>query len=482
RATTSITIDVLGPVVPALRSPADGTLTYTNALTLTWSTSPSPDVAGYRLDWSAGQVDVGDTTVFTTGLLTDGVYTWTVAAYDGVGHTSDYTDTWSFTVDTTPPQPPGLFSPADGAITADTTPTLVWTPSASPDVAGYWLNFDGTEMDVGNIVVSTTGVLADGIYTWTVAAYDELGHTSAYSDVWSFTVDTLSPQPPALVSPADNAVISDTTPTLTWQASPSPDVVGYLLDLNGHVSNVGNVTAYATDSLTDGTYTWTLAAYDGAGYTSAFTDTWTFSVDTTPPSPPVLVSPAHGLVVSDTTPTLVWQASASPDVASYLLDLNGNINDVGDVTSYTAPLLADGAYAWRVAAYDDVGNTGVYSDVWTFGVDATPPQVVAVSPPAGAQGVAVDVTIVITFSEAVNTASLDYAVLPDPLGWSAVWRDGETVVVLDHNAFAPETTYTVSVVAAADGVGNSLSGAPYVWHFATASQWVLYLPLVLKSH
>jgi uncharacterized repeat protein (TIGR01451 family) len=391
RATTSITIDVLGPAAPALRSPADGTLTHTNALTLTWSASPSPDVAGYWLDWSAGQVDVGDTTVFTTGLLADGVYTWTVAAYDRVGYTSAYTDVWSFTVDTIPPQPPALFSPADGAITADATPTLVWLHSASPDVAGYWLNFGGTEVDVGHIIISTTGVLADGIYTWTVAAYD------------------------------------------------------------------------------------------GAGYTSAFTETWTFRVDTTPPSPPVLVSPAHGLVVSDTTPTLVWQASPSPDVAGYWLDLSGSVNDVGDVTGYTAPFLTDGAYAWRVAAYDEVGHTGVYSDVWTFSVDATPPQVVAVSPPAGAQGVAVDATVVITFSEAVRAASLDYAVLPDPLGWSAAWRDGETVVLLDHDAFAPETTYTVSLVAVADGVGNAFSGAPYAWHFATTSQWALYLPVVLRS-
>jgi uncharacterized repeat protein (TIGR01451 family) len=93
-------VDAEPPDPPTLTSPADGTLTSTNKLTLTWSASPSLDVAGYLLDFNGEISDVGDIAQTTTAVLADGVYTWTVAAYDQVGNTSDYTDTWSFTIDT----------------------------------------------------------------------------------------------------------------------------------------------------------------------------------------------------------------------------------------------------------------------------------------------------------------------------------------------------------------------------------------------
>jgi hypothetical protein len=83
--------------------------------------------------------------------------------------------------------------------------------------------------------------------------------------------------PPVLVSPPDGAVLSDTTPTLTWLAS--PEASGYLLDWNGAVSDVGDVTRYTTTVLADGVYTWTVAAYH-ATYTSPYTDVWSFTVDT----------------------------------------------------------------------------------------------------------------------------------------------------------------------------------------------------------
>ena len=65
------------PVV--LISPADGTLTTTNELTLTWRAGGKGDVAGYKVDFGGTVIDVGDVTEYGTGLLADGVYTWTVA-------------------------------------------------------------------------------------------------------------------------------------------------------------------------------------------------------------------------------------------------------------------------------------------------------------------------------------------------------------------------------------------------------------------
>jgi uncharacterized repeat protein (TIGR01451 family) len=94
----------------------------------------------------------------------------------------------SSTVDAEPPVPPALVSPADDAVTNSITPTLTWNASLSPDAAGYLLDFEGVVQDVGDVPQRTTSILADGTYTWTVAAYDAAGNTSAYTDTWSFTV------------------------------------------------------------------------------------------------------------------------------------------------------------------------------------------------------------------------------------------------------------------------------------------------------
>jgi uncharacterized repeat protein (TIGR01451 family) len=94
----------------------------------------------------------------------------------------------------------------------------------------------------------------------------------------------------------------------------------------------------------------------------------TITVDAEPPLPPELLSPMDGSVVTDTTPTLMWQPSPSSDVAGYLLDLDATVVDVGDVTNYTTGILFEGDHAWTLAAYDLLGNTGIYTDVWKFAV------------------------------------------------------------------------------------------------------------------
>jgi uncharacterized repeat protein (TIGR01451 family) len=93
-------------------------------------------------------------------------------------------------------------------------------------------------------------------------------------------------------------------------------------------------------------------------------------VDDVPPQAPSLVSPPDGAVLTDTTPTLTWEASASADVAGYLLDLSGVEMDVGDVTEYTTAILAPGSYTWTVAAYDAVFNLSPYPESWSFTVES----------------------------------------------------------------------------------------------------------------
>jgi uncharacterized repeat protein (TIGR01451 family) len=238
----------------------------------------------------------------------------------------------------------------------------------------------------------------------------------------SNTVDAEPPVPPDLTGPVDGTLTDTNSLTLGWGAS--LDAAGYLLDWNGTVLDVGDVTGHATGVLADGVYTWTVAAYDRVGNTSVYTDVWSFTVDTTPPDPPALASPADGAEINDSTPTLAWDASSSADVAGYLLDLDGAVVAVGDATQHTTDVLADGTYTWTVAAYDTAGNASAYADAWSFTVEATPPQILATAPEAGETDVALDAAVVITFSEPIAAGAFAYTVTPDPGGWSALWSDG----------------------------------------------------------
>jgi len=112
--------------------------------------------------------------------------------------------------------------------------------------------------------------------------------------------------------------------------------------------------------------------------------------------------------------------------------------------------------------------------------DVTPPQIVATVPVSGATDVTILAPVIITFSEAISTASFTYTIVPDPGGWSEMWGNGDTVVTLSHTAFGGDTIHTITVTSAIDLADNLLSGIPYTWSFTTVRHSV-YLPFVLRG-
>jgi hypothetical protein len=188
----------------------------------------------------------------------------------------------------------------------------------------------------------------------------------------------------------------------------------------------------------------------------------------------------NGAIISDSMPTLTWDASPSADAAGYVLDWQGMLADVGGATQHAPGVLAEGDYTWTVAAYDAVRNAGSYTDTWWFGVDTTPPELAGRVPVHGAEGVAIDAAVVMTFSEAIEAGAFDYRISPDPGGWTALWNGSGVMVTLAHNPFAHGTTYAITVTAAGDLAGNPLVEAPESWSFSTARH-VVYLPLIVRG-
>ncbi|MBN1642872.1 MAG: Ig-like domain-containing protein, partial [Anaerolineae bacterium] len=139
----------------------------------------------------------------------------------------------------------------------------------------------------------------------------------------------------------------------------------------------------------------------------------------------------------------------------------------------------EGTYTWTVAAYDAAGNDGPFATARTLTVDTTPPEVLSTTPHAGATEVAPDAALVVTFSEAIDTATVEVTVAPDPGVWARAWSADRTVLTLTHTPLAWSTTYTVTVHAQ-DPAGHALPGGAYHWSFTTRP-YRIYLPLVLKG-
>ena len=91
-----VTATLSAPDVPLLVAPPDGTITTSQAITLAWLAGTGAAPEGYN-------VQVDGETISTTGttsptILSVGVHTWTVRAYNTVG-VSGWATPWTLDVD-----------------------------------------------------------------------------------------------------------------------------------------------------------------------------------------------------------------------------------------------------------------------------------------------------------------------------------------------------------------------------------------------
>ena len=204
--------------------------------------------------------------------------------------------------------------------------------------------------------------------------------------------------PPDLLSPADGARTNDDTPLFTWAPISTADVTGYRIEITNSGDTFANAVLTAdtvgigatlfqtppADALLDGNFAWHVQTLSAGQPLSDFSDPFVFTVDTTPPGAPALVSPADNVFLNTDTPLFDWN-SPGGDVSDYLLQVSSggsfnpplNFEEVipHPVTDFQVPpvdALPDATYAWRVIARDDLGNPST-SGQRTFTVDTEAP-------------------------------------------------------------------------------------------------------------
>jgi hypothetical protein len=435
--------------------------------------------------------------------------------------------------DTTPPTVLAT-DPTNGAINVTVDKKISATFSEAMDPATittattFTLQPQGGTLVSGTVAYSsvtatlhpTAPLVENTIYiaTITTGARDTSGTALVAPRIWHFTTVQDATIPSVVsTSPIDSATSVSTNRRIFVVFSKAMNAATltpatFTLEQGGGffppgiVTCVGNTASFVpTGDLSSNstcTATITLGAKDLAGHSLASPSVWTFStgsgLDLVRPRVLTTVPAAEATGVPiDQAIVATFDDEMDPftiNAATFTLRQTlGSILVAGSVTSTsrtavlrpTVSLAPNTSYtATLTTAVEDVsGNSLVPNSAWTFRTaSATPPTVVATDPANLATGVSVDKTVTVTFSEAMDAATVTTATFTLKQGATpvraTVRTSSATATLVPASALAPNTTYTATVTTGVRGVGGDPLAGDFVWRFVTGSN----IPTVVSTN
>jgi chitodextrinase len=352
--------------LPSVPTGLAGTAVSPTQINLTWNASTDTGgsgLAGYRIFRGGTQIaSVGSASYSDTSVLGGTTYTYTVASFDYAGNASAQSSSINKTTPdgTAPTVPGGLTATA----TSSTNVNLTWsasTDSGGSGLAGYKIYRGGTQILTSTTTTkSDTTVVGSTAYSYTVAAYDNAGNTSAQSSAVGVTTpDTIAPTVPTGLSAT--APIG-TLVNLSWTASTDTGgsgLAGYRVYRGGTQIGITGSTTYADSTVGPSTaYAYKVAAYDNATNASAQSSAANVTTPAGVPAVPTL-SASTTSTTTNTFFTISWTASAG--ATSYqLYETNVDVTNIPTVV-YTGALLSQqrskgqGTWQYTVRACNGTG-------------------------------------------------------------------------------------------------------------------------------
>jgi hypothetical protein len=190
--TNNFIVDTLAPDTSLTSAPA--ALTSSSSATFSFSSNEGGVSYGCSLDGSAY---VPCSTPHTFVGLADGAHTLAVHAVDAAGNVDPTPASYTWTVDTTPPDTTIVAGPP--ALTSSSSATFSF--SSNEGGVSYGCSLDGSAFAACS-TPNTFGGLANGAHTLAVRATDGAGNVDATAASYAWTVDVVAPAPPVISAPA----------------------------------------------------------------------------------------------------------------------------------------------------------------------------------------------------------------------------------------------------------------------------------------
>ncbi|MFC1999477.1 fibronectin type III domain-containing protein, partial [Chloroflexota bacterium] len=410
-------------------------------------------------------------------LLPGTTYYYRVISKDGSGY-GDWSDEGSFTTEGLNIVPGSVVATPDPNGTAV---TITWnTNTASDSQVEYGLTTPYDTATPLDPVMTTShrmtiiGLVPGTTYHYSVVSRDALGQVAQSADsTFTTAADTVPPEMPDLIGPADNTLDDDVTPTFDWSDVTDPSGVTYSLEVHDGTTAVISETGLAdsyftlTTPLPEGVYTWKVQAVDGAGNQSGWTAPWTYICDLNAP------------VVTVTSPVVgdAWRGGSSHDITWTIVDVALKANSISiDYFDGSAwlPIASgeanDGSYAWtvpsldifnarvRVTAEDQMDRSGS-GESGDFIIDSTPPTVTIDNLPYHPASPILTPTFNGTAVDTAPVTSVEYRILTPDGTVEVDWSDATGTmggVSVDFTFTTPTLTegWHLLEVRATDAVGN----------------------------
>ena len=388
------------------------------------------------------------------------------SGFNNGNNTHVYTANYGNTAPSTPGTPSTGSNPNQGVF------TLSWT--ASTDAEGNPITYrleHKSASDTSYSLVTGAGNLSTNSFAFTSAAQENEGTwtyrvqasdtsaagslSSAFSaDSAAIKVDKTAPETTINSKPADPT--NSTSASFGFSSNETGSTFQCSID-NGSFSSCASPKSYS--SLANGPHTFRVRATDAAGNVEATPASYTWTVDRTAPSAPVINSPANNSSVGASF-TLSGTAEANSTVELFEGTTSKGTTQASASGNWSITLnnVSAGSHTYTAKATDAAGNTSALSTGRTVIVDTTAPTATITSGPAS--------------GSTVNSASASF-------GFSSNETGSTFECSLDGAAYttcsSPQNYTNLSdgshtfSVKATDAVGNTGTPVSRTWTVSTDS-------------
>ncbi|RYD95725.1 MAG: hypothetical protein EOP54_15300, partial [Sphingobacteriales bacterium] len=417
---------IAAPSMPALAAGSDSGTSNSDLITnvrrpeLTGTAEASATVKLYEGATLLGSAPAGvnGTWSITVGTnLTAGIHKFTATATNSSNITSVSSGELTVNIDLTAPSV--TVTTNVQTLKVGETAQLTFTFSEDPGNTFTWNGSTGDLTISGGTVsaISGTGLIRTATFTPTANTNNGVAsivvNVNSYIDVAgnsggagvspSLTFDTqapAAPSTPVLAAASDtgqsssDGITSITTPTFTGTAENGATVTLYR---NGNIAigtavAAGGIWSITSTSLTNGFYTISAAASDGAGNLGLASASLSITIDNQPPavpSKPVLATSSDSGtsntdgITNVTNPTFTGTADAGTTVRLYDSDgttiIGNGVATSGIWSITTTPSLAQGSHTITARATDVAGNTSIASAGLNINIDTTAPMITGIT-------------------------------------------------------------------------------------------------------